>query len=1609
MKRMSWVLLVGLIALFFTLPKSVAAQGYFYQYGNQPWTSPIPVPGGYMDAANGNLHIEIPIASIAERGHVPFLAKLVYDSHIWTRVLVNQSYTWQPVNVGGQPAAWGGWRLVTSVGTGGGVNYLTSSGVCYTRVGNINVPHYYTTYGPFSWMAPDGHLVPFGGLQTNRGNTCMTASPSFDSIATDASGYHIYVTNYTSAVVYAPDGTQVFPNVKDTNGNFYSAPNSNGDVTDTRGQMPITTTINGTTITYQVQSSQASPYTITVTTESIPVNTLFGQSGVTECSTNCTVTVVQSIALPDGQSYQFGYDQGATGTHFGTLTSMTLPTGGAVDYSHSIFQDAYGNRYLYLESCTAGGGNWSYVPNVIATCGTTCSQKVTVTQPSTDQELYTFTMYNGAMWNTQAASYNGSVSSANLLQSTTTGYNTSYPPFIQPISYVTTVPVASGNLTKQVTLTYDTNNFGNVVNRNEWNFYPGTLPSTPDRTFSYTYLPNTNDKNMVNKRSETKLISGNSTYSDTVVTYDSYGSTGLTTISNVVGHDDTNFGSTYTARGNPTSTSYSGLATTSLTYDTTGQVLTSQDSASNTTTFSYNDCYLNDALPPTTYSPSAVTNAFPTKITLAATGSINLCYYWGSGKSASATDQNGATTASHFLDPMDRRTHVIPPLGWTEWTYASNETEFDAYTGISDLNPSTNCTSCRHDAAYLDSLGRVSGSKLLSDPDGATTTSSTTYDSNSRIQTSANPYRSTSDPTYGVETLSYDGLNRVTQIQDADSNVAKTYYGAAVSNVTGANTTQLCVSTYGYGYPTLYVDEASKMRETWTDGFGRVIEVDEPNSTGNLTSYTCYAYDPANNLSQVNHTVGSQTQGRAYGHDNLGRVYLAGGVESSTNYSYTKSGGGFCSGNPSAVCWQKDGRSITTTYTYDSLNRLTQKSYSDTTPTVTYVYDQTSANGLTITNGLGRLTSMTDGSGTTAWSYDANGRIVTERRTIGTVTKTISYTYNGDGSLSSVTYPSGRKVNYGVGNAERAQSATDAAGTQYAVTASYAAAGALSAVIYGKITGGFNGFNTSQSFDKRWDLTSIQATSSAGTALNLSYCFYSLVNGVCPTTGSNNNGNVGVMTNNKDTGRTETFGYDPLNRIATATTQATSGADCWGQSFVADALANLTTVNSTQTGCSIGALNVSASVATNQLSFTPAPSYDTAGNMTGDGTYSYTFDAENRITAANSVNYIYDGKGMRVEKSSGSIYWRAITGDVLAETDTSGNTKNEYIYFAGQRIAWWDSLGNSYYIYTDALGTTRTIAEANGTVCYDAEFTPYGQEIQHTNNCPSTYNYKFTGYERDSETGLDYAFARYYSSRLGRFMSPDPLGGDISDPQSLNRYAYVGNNPLAYVDPSGLIWCSIGGKIVDTSAANCKAEGGTLVPGPDPGSGDPGGGTVGAPNPSGGGGGAARPKCPSKIRQLFNLALLASNPATLDATGTALTLAISTGSTVQVGAGAAGSFGLWEGLGVSGEVSVAIAADPSGNIALTVSGGGGGGFANAGKGGVAGGLITFSATQSVFGLQGGSMYIAGGGGGPLGVAAEGSNNGGGSFTLMAGVAIGGFGTVAGGSGTQVVPLVCRSR
>lgn len=103
--------------------------------------------------------------------------------------------------------------------------------------------------------------------------------------------------------------------------------------------------------------------------------------------------------------------------------------------------------------------------------------------------------------------------------------------------------------------------------------------------------------------------------------------------------------------------------------------------------------------------------------------------------------------------------------------------------------------------------------------------------------------------------------------------------------------------------------------------------------------------------------------------------------------------------------------------------------------------------------------------------------------------------------------------------------------------------------------------------------------------------------------------------------------------------------------------------------------------------------------------------------------------------------------------------------------------------HLDHLGTPRVITDPNGNVISKHKYLPFGEEL----SAPaSTNTHEFTGHERDKETGLDYMLGRHFSPLSSRFMSPDPLAATIVEcPQSWNRYAYVQNKPMNFIDPTG--------------------------------------------------------------------------------------------------------------------------------------------------------------------------------------------------------------------------------
>jgi RHS repeat-associated protein len=426
---------------------------------------------------------------------------------------------------------------------------------------------------------------------------------------------------------------------------------------------------------------------------------------------------------------------------------------------------------------------------------------------------------------------------------------------------------------------------------------------------------------------------------------------------------------------------------------------------------------------------------------------------------------------------------------------------------------------------------------------------------------------------------------------------------------------------------------------------------------------------------------------------------------------------------------------------------------------------------------------MSDGSGQTAWSYDSMGRIAVEQRTIGFVTETISFGYSKDASLAWITYPSGSVLKYGYGNDARPVSVVDSTNSiNYAQSATYAPPRGLASVVYGK-SSSFNGITTSNSYNNRLFPTVLSASWSNGTALSLSYTYFA-------------NGNVNVETNGRDNGRSVTYTYDALKRVSTASSQATS--DCWGQSFGYDRYANLTTINVTQCTAPMLSLSVNTNNQITNAGFT----YDADGDLTGDGAYTYIWNAEQHLSYSDGVGYTYDGDLRRVEKSSsGTLYWYCATcGNLLAETDASGDIISEYALFNRQRIARRDiSSGNVYYLFRDRLGSYRTLTDSSGNVKGESDYYPFAAERVISSTV--TDNFRFAGMEWDPERGLNHTLYRQYTPAQCRWETPDPVQGCLSFPQGQNLYAYVGDSPMNAVDPQGdALLCS-----ESTMGANCLA------------------------------------------------------------------------------------------------------------------------------------------------------------------------------------------------------------
>jgi hypothetical protein len=252
------------------------------------------------------------------------------------------------------------------------------------------------------------------------------------------------------------------------------------------------------------------------------------------------------------------------------------------------------------------------------------------------------------------------------------------------------------------------------------------------------------------------------------------------------------------------------------------------------------------------------------------------------------------------------------------------------------------------------------------------------------------------------------------------------------------------------------------------------------------------------------------------------------------------------------------------------------------------------------------------------------------------------------------------------------------------------------------------------------------------------------------------------------------FTYDNLNRMATAQSQATTGTDCWGNSYGYDRYGNLLTMSVTK--CTAQSLNVTVNTNNQIVGFT----YDAAGNLLSDGSKAYTWDAENRPKTAAGTAYTFDGTNARVKKGTNDFYWFSAASckhPLFGRSTSAGVYTDEYVHFNGQPVGYRDdTAGAVYHIVTDEAGSVRAMTNSTGVKQFESDYYPQGSQRVITATKDSLL--KFQAKQLDTESGLENA-ARLYNPATARFLSVAAKPAiKTPHPQALNKVSAPAATPL---------------------------------------------------------------------------------------------------------------------------------------------------------------------------------------------------------------------------------------
>lgn len=1375
--------------------------------------------GGPFDVVNlGNLnvHFAIPVLHKAGRG-TPFTYDLSYDSSVWTPVTSNGVTQWQPA------ANWG-WRGITEAATG----YLTETTTTNNSNGCITV-----TYSNYVYHDSFGAPHPFAGVAQFRSSathTCTTQSIPLTATAADGSGYGLYavgppgtVTDRGGRVIVAPlNGTSGAGTFTDANGNQLTV-NSSGQFFDTlSGSTPaLTVSGSGTSSSpliyaYTAPSGATAQYQMNFT--NYTVGTGFSVSPIKEYGPVTNVPLVSSVQLPDGTSYQFIYETGPTSCSpcvTGRIKEITLPTGGTISYSYT------GSNGIESDGSTAGinrtlnpGGEWQYSrTKLTGTPGPGSTWKTIVTDPANNQTVINFAEDSTTNGPTTTATYNLYETqrlvnqlisgSQTLLLTTQQCYNGNYAscatstvgsPILTLDSY--SQPANGSTRGSHVEYNGSFNGSGLVSCDQEYGYGVNMGQSLSSfNALRYTIVNYANLANGIYDKPSFTSVSDCTTGTCSVLASTSYyydqttptATSGTPQLVSITG-----------SRGNLTTltmaTSSSASLTKTFSYYDTGNVYQANDVNGAQTSYTYGDCG----------------NSFPTTINEPLSMSRSMTWNCTGGALTKATDESGnSVTTNYTSDPYFWRPNSIVDQANYTTTLAYSETATE-----SNLTFGSSVSDFR---TTVDGFGRPILSQQEQGPSlNEYDTVQTNYNSRGQVSGTTMPFqaaKSTTSSTAPSTSTTYDALGRPTLVTDAGGGTVSYTY-----------TTRDVLVTIGPA-PT---GEHMKQRQFEYDAIGRLVSVCEvtagvsPWLGGNcaqsnpLTGYwTTYSYTSNSTGPYLTVTQNAQAssgqQIRTFQYDWLGRLTSESNPESgTTTYAYdTIPSPGICGGYTGTAgdllkVTKNDGS--WTCYLHDLLHRLTDVGNSNqnaTNPVRHYRYDSTAnarmpvPTGYPATNIVGQLMEATTEAGTTftdEWfSYGPRGLNDFYESTpdsggyyhaqTGLSPNMVPGFLNLFNTSNAALFPT---ETYGLDPEGRVNSVTASSGlSPVPVTpgATYVTANGTGEPV-GALTGVTFGSQDSDSF--QYD---------PNTGRMKQYSFN--VNGQSQVgnLGWNANGTLNTL------GITDPFGqnnqnctntYDDMSRISTNT----CSPSVWGQTFSYDPFGNITQSGSGSWQPNyVNTQNQYASVTGISVS------YDNNGNLLYDTLNHYTWDVYGDLATVNGGTVTNDAFGRMVENTSRGleIVYSPADGAVLAAMQ--GQTLAEaFIPLPGGAGAGYNSSGLNTYFHKDWLGSLRMISLPNRTVQPIMAYAPFGEGYGTSTPMDVEFTaggYSFTVLDNENGSGSlqDFMFRRYSPSQ-GRWISPDPAGlaaVDPTNPQTWNRYAYVANNPLSFVDPSGLFRAFPGG------------------------------------------------------------------------------------------------------------------------------------------------------------------------------------------------------------------------